>query len=222
MRSGRKTIVITGASSGVGLALCHHFEKIGWHVIGIARDVRSVKIGNAALISANVGGWFLDSIKYHTKKIDVLVNNAGLFESAPLGKTSHSSIYNIIHTNLFGTITTTRQCLRLMKSGARIINIGSVAGTHGIKNQSVYCASKYGVNGFFEALQHELLPKKILLTNINPGGINTPLWSKHKYNGDLKRLLKTSDIVSLVDYICTLPKHVVFKNATLYPTNENH
>lgn len=222
MRSGRKNIVITGASSGVGLELCRHFEKIGWNVIGIARDMRSVKIGNAALISANVGGWFLDSIKYHTKKIDVLVNNAGLFESAPLQKTSHSSIYNIIHTNLFGTITTTWQCLRLMKSGARIINIGSVAGTHGIKHQSVYCASKYGVNGFFESLQHELLPKGILLSTINPGGIDTPLWDKHKYKGDRKKMLKTSDVVSIVDYISNLPPRVVLKTVTLYPTNEIH
>lgn len=222
MSSRRKNIVITGASSGVGLALCRHFESIGWNVIGLARDVRNCKVGKANFVTANVGGWFLDSIKYHTKKIDVLVNNAGVFESAPLEKTSHSVIYNIIHTNLLGTIGSTRQCLRLMKSGSRIINIGSVAGTHGIKHQSVYCASKYGVNGFFESLQHELLPKGILLSTINPGGIDTPLWDKHKYNGDRKKLLKIFDIVSIVNYISNLPPNVILKKVTLYPSNENH
>lgn len=215
-------MVVTGASSGVGLELCRHFDSIGWDVIGVSRDVRSCSAGKTKFVSGNVIGWFLDSIKHHTKKIDVLVNNAAIFDSAPLEKMSYSSVCNIVDTNLRGTIISTRQCLKLMKSGSRIINIGSVAGTHGIKHQSVYCATKYGINGFFESLQHELLPKGILLSTINPGGINTTLWDKHKYNGDRKKLLKIFDIVSLVDYICTLPKHVVFKNVTLYPSNENH
>lgn len=218
----KKTIVITGASSGVGLDLCRHFDKKGWRVIGLGRRVAALKVGNAEFIQADARAWVLDHIRHKTKTIDVLVNAAAIFTSTPLYKMKHSEIVDMVEVNLLSVILLTRQCLHLMKRGARIVNISSVAGTHGIENQSVYSSTKAGINGFFESLQVELLPRGILLSTINAGGINTPLWDKHKYKGDRKKLLKTSDITSLVDYIAALPPHVVFKNATIYPTNEIH
>ena len=218
----RKTIVITGASSGVGLDICKHFDSIGWRVIGLGRRVAALKVGKVEFIQADARAWVLYNIMHKTNTIDVVVNSAAIFTSTPLYQMKHSEIVNMVEVNLMSVILFTRQCLHLMKKGARIINISSVAGTHGIENQSVYSSTKAGINGFFESLQVELLPRGILLSTINAGGINTPLWDKHKYKGDRKKLLKTSDIVSLVDYIVALPQHVVLKSVTLYPTNEIH
>jgi NADP-dependent 3-hydroxy acid dehydrogenase YdfG len=65
--------------------------------------------------------------------------------------------------------------------------------------------------------------KDILFTTINPGGIDTPLWNENNpYNGDKSKLLKPEDIANLVGYIAELPNNVVFKNATVYPVNEEH
>lgn len=223
MRGRRKTIVITGATSGVGLDLCRHFDKKGWHVIGLGRRVASMKVGNVEFIRADAS-----TLEFYTKirccgpQIDVLVNSAAIFTRNKIGDVSALDINRLVDTNLKGSIYATMACLKIMKPGSRIINISSVAGTHGIKEQSIYSATKYGINGFFESLQQELLPRGILLSTINPGGIDTPLWDKHKYKGDRKKLLKVGDITSLVDYISGLPPHVVFKTATIYPTNEIH
>ena len=223
MRRIKKTVVVTGASSGIGLALCRHFEALGWNVIGLARRVAALKVGKARFIRAD--GRTLDfytKIRAATLDVDVLVNNAGVFFSGTIGEVGVPDVDNVIDTNLKGTIYATMAVLKVMKPSARIINIGSVAGTHGIQNQSLYCASKYGVAGFFESLQHELLERGVLLTTINPGGVDTPLWQKNKYHGNKKWLLRDTDIVKLVDYVVHLPPNVIFKNAILHPLSEIH
>lgn len=223
MRSVKKTIIITGATSGVGLALCRHFASKGWRVIGLGRRVDAQKVRGVEFIKANASTLeFYTKIRAYTLRADVLVNCAGIFSRDEIGNVSALDINRLIDTNIKGTIYATMACLKFMKKGNRIINISSISATHGIQNQSIYSATKAGINGFFESLQHELLPHGILLSTINPGGIDTPLWDRHKYKGNRKKLLKTSDIVSLVDYISGLPPHVVLKTVTLYPTNEIH
>lgn len=109
-----------------------------------------------------------------------------------------------------------------MKRG-RIININSVAGLSGIKNQSLYSASKAGLKVFMDSLSQELIEKGILISNIHPGGINTELWnSGNKYPGDVTKLLDPTDIINTVDYIIGLSDNVVVKDITIFPTNEWH
>ncbi len=93
----------------------------------------------------------------------------------------------------------------------RIINIGSVAGEHGIRNQSIYCASKFGVDGLADAWDQELLGNGIGLPAICPGGINTLLWSpENPYpGGDTLQLLSDYDIAKFVEYIDAQPTNVV-------------
>ena len=224
-----KTAVITGTSSGVGKILSYHFKCLNWNVIEISRwPEGSIGPGNGknSLIGLDITN---KSISGRLKnipgltKIDVLINNAGVFLCKPLKKCSGADLDNVIDTNLKGTINVTMACLGLMGKGSRIINIGSVAGVHGIKHQALYCASKFGINGFFDSLSHELTPKGILISTINPGGIDTPLWGKkNPYDGDKKKLLKPKDICEVVNYIIKLPPNVVIKNAVIHPINEVH
>ena len=114
--------------------------------------------------------------------------------------------------------------MKKTSKGGRIINIGSVASINGLENQAIYCASKFGLNGFSEALNQEVIKYNISISTIFPGGIDTPLWNKNNPypSGDKSKLLKASDIVAIVEYIVKLKQRVVLKNLTIFPSNEWH
>jgi len=164
------------------------------------------------------------AIKERYGSIDLLVNNAAIFQLKPFTEYSLGDVDGIIDTNLKGTIFCSFEALKLMKPGARIVNIASVAATHGIKGQALYCASKYGVDGFAEALNQEVVERGISITTICPGGIDTPLWNpKNPYpGGDVKQLLTSGDVAGLVEYVANLPDRVVLKRLTVFPSNEWH
>jgi NAD(P)-dependent dehydrogenase (short-subunit alcohol dehydrogenase family) len=230
-----RTIVVTGVTSGVGLEIARRFLASGDNVIGIARDATKLAQTSKELGSEKFSSHVVDvarsaevaqafrEIAKKTQTIDLLVNNAAVFKMAAFGTFSLEEIDNIIDTNLKGTLYVTHQALPLLAAGSRIVNIGSVSGTHGIENQAVYSASKFGVDGFAESLGQELSRRDIHITTICPGGIATPLWnSQNPYPGDSERLLATSDIVDVVVHVASLPKRVVFKKAILFPSNEWH
>jgi NADP-dependent 3-hydroxy acid dehydrogenase YdfG len=234
----KNVIVISGATSGIGEGLSKKFINLGWNVVGLARNEYKLK-----QIERDLGENFIgirtdlqkekdvikafDYIKKVYSKINLLVNNAGVFKNEKFINCSFEDINSIIDTNLKGTIYSTLKAIEIMihsgKSG-RIINIGSVASIHGIENQSIYCASKYGLNGFAEALNQELIGHNISISTIFPGGINTPLWNEsNPYPGDHKdKILHSADIVNIIEYISTLEQRIVLKNLTIFPSNEWH
>lgn len=236
-----KCIVVTGATSGVGEKIVEKFTQLDWKVIGIARDIDKLKklegkfcdrfIAIACdLQNANDVVISFKKIKDITTHIDILVNNAAVFKMENFIDCTVSDIDSIINTNLKGVMYTTLEALKLMKGsassdrGSRIVNIASVASIHGIPKQAIYCASKFGLNGFSEALNQEIIKNNISITTIYPGGINTPLWnSNNPYPaGDVKNTLDTTDIVDLIEYISNLKPKVILKNMTLFPSNEWH
>ena len=221
-----KTIVITGGSSGVGLCILKKFLKENWNVFVISRTKPKFanKISQSfEFIKCDIRDFnqVVDAFKL-VKNIDVLVNNASIFKSKPFVEMEISEINEIFDTNLKGTIFCTNQAIKKMRKG-RIINISSVSGLHGIENQTIYSASKHGVNGFSNSLSKELLKKNIKVTTICPGGIDTPLWnSSNPYNGDTRKLIKPEEIADLVYFISESKDHIVYKNITLFPENEWH
>lgn len=230
-----KNAVITGASSGVGTEVAARLIGKGWRVFGIARNrdklegVRGelgehfVPVAADVRKSQDVTAAFA-TIAETTARLDLLVNNAAVFKMAPYQTCTLDDIDAIIDTNLKGTLYCTHAALRLLGRGSRIVNIGSVAGTHGIATQAIYCASKYGVDGFAEALNQELIGRGIAMTTLAPGGIDTPLWQAegNPYPGDLSKILQPGDVAALVEYVADLPERVVLKKAILFPSNEWH
>jgi 3-oxoacyl-[acyl-carrier protein] reductase len=227
--------VVTGASQGVGLETCTRLVRGGWTVVGLARQARGLAAAAEKEASklfylqadvtkaASVAAAFA-AIRERHGSIALLVNNAAVFQLKPFTEYSAADVDQIIDTNLKGTVFSTLEALKNMKSGARIVNIASVAATHGIAGQALYCASKFGVDGFAEALNQEVIEKGISITTICPGGIDTPLWNpQNPYpGGDVGQLLTSGDIASLVEYVANLPERVVLKRLTVFPSNEWH
>jgi 3-oxoacyl-[acyl-carrier protein] reductase len=234
----RKSILVTGATRGVGEALTLEFANKGHVVYALARTRSQLnslvdRCGEGKVIPFQVDVSNIEQVKEATSGIhrdygtpDVLINNAGIVENISFAEQELETIDRIVDVNLKGTLYVTRCVVpgMIARGRGRIINISSVAGTRGISGQAAYCASKFGINGFSDTLAQELLPKGILVTTICPGGIDTPLWdsSKNPYPGDKTQIMQTSEIVDLIEYILDQPEGTLYKKIVMFPKNEWH
>ena len=183
-----KTVFITGSSSGIGKETAQLFAKNGWNVAATMRNKEflSMYAGNKSIKT-----YFLDvkdknSIDLAVNqaiqdfgKIDVLVNNAGIYTTNPLEHTHDDIIDSIIETNVKGTVLTTKAMLehfRKNRSGI-IINISSLAGRVTFPFQSIYHTSKWAIEGFSESLYYELEPLNIKVKIIEPGMVKTNIYN---------------------------------------------
>jgi NADP-dependent 3-hydroxy acid dehydrogenase YdfG len=232
-----KTIVITGMFGGLGLALAQESLAQGWNVVGIVKQKRLTNIQtldhniNLTLIETDISDKSevkkaFNEISNKFGSIDVLINNAAVFQSGAFLDSEIDDIDRVIDINLKGSIYCTFYAAKIIKSKiGQIINIGSVAGEHGISGQAVYCASKFGLAGFSDAIAQELhIQKTVKVVNIASGGIDTPLWnSNNPYpGGDTGQLLKPGELSTIVMQIINQPNHVMIKKLIVFPSNEWH
>lgn len=219
-----KKILITGVNSGVGFYLAKKLSR-KFKIIGLSRSNNNIKKINSKNFSFNKVDLSrveeIDSLK-KTKNIDCLINNASIFKQKDFKNLTTAEILSIIQTNLIGTILLTRKILK-ENNLKKIINIISVSGLNGIKNQSIYSSSKHGLKGFFESLNYEI-GKKTKIYNIYPGGINTELWNNYKNikNKKAKNFLNPNDIFSLVFFLINQNNNAIYKNIVLFPDNDFH
>ncbi|MCL2318378.1 MAG: SDR family oxidoreductase, partial [Methanomassiliicoccaceae archaeon] len=182
-----KTVMITGSSSGIGKETARIFQKKGWNVIATMRDPNAEEelhtLENVKVVKCDVTD--LDSISSAVKegiaafgKIDVLVNNAGYYAIGPFEAATHEQIEKQFDTNLLGVINMTKEVLpylREQRSGT-IVNVSSIAGMVTFPLHSLYNSTKWGVEGFSEALRYELRPFNIRVKIIEPGVIKTDFY----------------------------------------------
>jgi 3-oxoacyl-[acyl-carrier protein] reductase len=184
-----KIAVVTGASKGIGASIAEHLAAEGAAVVvnyassktGADAVVKRIteKGGKAIAVQADVSK--PDDIKRlfaQTKatydKLDVLVNNAGIYEFAPLESVTPDHFHKQFNLNVLGLLLTTQEAVKLMGSrGGSIINISSIAGPMPVKQASVYSATKAAVDAVTIALSQELGPKKIRVNSLNPGMVET-------------------------------------------------
>ena len=174
-----RTILITGASSGIGRATAKHFAAEGWNVIATLRDPSKCDLNgdNVLVLALDVTEpasitRALDQAIARFRRIDVLVNNAGygqygIFEAVPPEK-----IQAEFDVNVFGLMNVTRAVLPHFRAngGGLVINVSSGAGLYTLPMISVYCASKFAVEGFSEALAYELASQNITVKIVEPHG----------------------------------------------------
>jgi NAD(P)-dependent dehydrogenase (short-subunit alcohol dehydrogenase family) len=197
-QNNTKAVFITGASTGIGKEAAILFSKKGWNVAATMRESQSNKADDLKK-HKNIKIFHLDvtdmeSVKHAVSQccslfggIDVLVNNAGIYCVGPLETAKLSDIENLINTNLLGQIRVSREIVpvfRMQKSGT-IINISSMAGRMSVPLQSLYHATKWGIEGFSESLQYELRRFNIKVKIIEPGVIKTPLYGTSMIRTDV-------------------------------------
>jgi 3-oxoacyl-[acyl-carrier protein] reductase len=184
-----KVAVVTGASKGIGASIAQHLAAEGASVVvnyasskeGADRVVKEItaKGGKAVAVQANVAKQaditrlFTETKKAYGK-VDVLVNNAGLYEFAPIENVTAEHYHKLFDVNVLGLLLTSQEAAKYFPAtGGSIINISSVVSTLSPPQASVYSATKAAVDAITRSLAKELGTRKIRVNSINPGMVET-------------------------------------------------
>ncbi len=171
-----KTLVITGGNKGIGLEITKYFLEKGYNVVVGARTsmpknldknnkLKFLKIN--ATIESDHNKLSKLALK-HFGYIDVYINNVGISEWRPIEKIDKKFLDYIFNTNLKSFFWGCKTAIKFMNKGGSIINISSIAGKRGSKNNSVYSASKFGINGLTQSLSKEVGNKGIRINSVCP------------------------------------------------------
>jgi 3-hydroxy acid dehydrogenase/malonic semialdehyde reductase len=235
-------IFITGATSGFGLSMATKFLNQGHFVIAVGRRVERLddlkkKFNETLLVikcdiqNKEEVSQAIDTLPNQFKKIDVLINNAGLAMGTSKAQDSKIEDWEtMIQTNINGVLYCTKKILPLMvkENNGMIINLGSVAGEFPYLGGNVYGASKAFIHQFSMNLRSDLLGTKIRVTNIEPGMCETE-FSLVRFNGDEDKAksvyqgmkpLTADDIADTIDWIIHRPPHVNINNISLMPVDQ--
>ncbi len=214
----KKVIIISGGSDGVGRALAQKL-KDKFQVIILSKNLEKTKkvaeeIG-VDFVVADVSNYeavekAVAQIISKYNKIDILINNAGLWIEGKLENNEYENIQNVINVNTLGTIFLTKAVLPFMqkiKSG-RIINVISQSGLYGKSERSIYHASKWAIVGFTKSLEMEISSQNISVSGFYPAGIKTGLFAKTDSKKDLSKYLEISEVVRSLEFIVETPEDV--------------
>jgi NADP-dependent 3-hydroxy acid dehydrogenase YdfG len=222
-----KVIVITGASSGLGREISILLAEQGGIVALISKSGDELKKVKAE-IGANAEYFVCNLVnakeventiaRIHKKfgKIDVLINNAGIWFEGLTEKHSPDKLAELFDVISLGTIYTTNYTLPILKkqNAGQILNIVSVAGIETPGNMgpfSPYTAAKYAVTGFTKSLEEELKGTNIKVMGIYPGGMNTPLFKKagFDYTENEDWMMDKKDVSKIVLFMLSQPKDMI-------------
>lgn len=182
-----KIVVVTGGTKGIGLEIVRKFAEAGAAVfVGSRHESEELKKLKGEIFFQKTDVRFLNDLRKlvsiaceNSGYLDVFINNAAIYAFPPIDRIDEEYVDQVIRTNLIGCIWGCKAASEKLKEGGVIINISSVAGKQGGKNNSVYCASKFGVVGLTQALAKELGERKIRVNGVCPGYIKTDELLKH-------------------------------------------
>ena len=237
----KKTIFITGATSGIGKATAEVFVKQGHRLIICGR--RKEVLDNLQIQLSNFTDVYslvfdvrnqqevqnaINSLPEEWKNIDVLVNNAGNAHGLePISDANISDWDAMMDGNVKGLLYVSQPIIKLMKANnsGHIVNISSVAARQTYANGTVYCASKKAVDVISEGMRLELTEFGIKVTNVQPGAVETD-FSKVRFKGDEERAatvyagyepLIAEDIADAISYCVNAPDRVSIAEICIYP-----
>jgi len=229
--------VITGASSGIGAATARALAGHGYNLALLGRrldrnEALAAELGDSAIaIAADVTD--RDSLVTAANRVqaelggaDVLINNAGVMLLAPFSSEQRHELRQMVEVNLLGAMTATEVFLdQLRNGGGDLINISSVAGRTAQAGNSGYAATKWGMNGWSEALRQELQPD-IRVTVIEPGAVATEL-TDHITDPAAKQgaeqlyqqlAITAEDVAEVIAFAVTRPRRMTPNEILLRPT----
>jgi len=237
-------VLITGATSGIGEACANLYAKNGYNLIITGRREEKLNqlklnlennfgvkvltlcfdVRNADDVAIN-----LNSIPLEFKKVNILINNAGLSQGLdPIQNGSLTDWDTMIDTNIKGLLYVTKIVSNWMiehKKG-HIVNMGSIAGKEVYANGNVYCATKHAVDALNKAMRIDLLPHGIKVTAVNPGAVETE-FSVVRFHGDKEKAAKVyegyhplvaQDIAETIFFATSRASHIDINDLTIMPT----
>jgi 3-oxoacyl-[acyl-carrier protein] reductase len=223
-----KTVLITGASRGIGKATTYVFAENGANLILLARNLAHLeeishdlgnKFGNTPQIfqcdvaNAQQVKEVFAALRTQKTAIDAIVNNAGIMKDAMLTMATEDLMHEIYNINVFGSMFIAQQASKFMVKNRRgsIINLSSIVGTNGNKGQTVYASSKAAIIGFTKSLSKELAPFGIRVNAIAPGfietdmtaGMDSKFYDQNKAMIAMGRMGKPEDIAKTALYLAS-------------------
>lgn len=241
----KRIALITGASSGIGEACARKFAEGGYDLILTARRAEKLAELKAELEAegtkvktltfdvrdAETAETAVDSLEPEWRKINVLINNAGLALGLDKEYEGDPDDWNtMIDTNIKGLLTMTRLIVPGMveRNEGHVINIGSVAGDAAYAKGNVYCATKAAVKTITDGLRIDLAETAVRVTNLKPGLVETN-FSNVRFHGDNQRAdnvykgitpLTGADIADVAFYAASAPKHVQIAEVLILATHQ--
>jgi len=239
-----KIVLITGATSGIGEACAHLFARENYNVIltgrrmdrleRLAAHLNKKYNTEVAVCAFDVRDreqvvFNLDNLPAKWKKVDVLINNAGLSQGLdPIQNGSFDDWDTMIDTNIKGLLYVSKVVSNWMiaHGPGHIVNIGSLAGKEVYANGNVYSATKFAVDGLSKSMRIDLLPHHIKVTAVHPGAVETE-FSEVRFKGDKERAKKVyegfkplvaDDIAETIWFAVSRPRHVNINELIITPT----
>jgi serine 3-dehydrogenase len=244
-----RTVLVTGATSGIGEACARAFASFGARLVicgrreerltslmesliqehGVEVRARVLDVGDRPAVEA----WATDLMDDDFMP-DVLVNNAGLARG--LSTVQESDVQDweeMIDTNLKGLLYVTRTFLPEMvrQDKGHVVNIGSIAGRWTYPKGAVYCATKFGVRSLTEGISLDLVGTHVRVSSVDPGMVETE-FSEVRFRGDDARAEKVyqgvenpltgADVADVVCWVVNAPEHVDIFNVVVMPTAQRH
>jgi len=242
----KETVLITGASSGIGEGCARKFAMNGYRLILNGRNVEKLEAVKRELEEKyrtevlllpfdvrdrQVAEEALDALPAEWKEIDVLINNAGLVIGVDKEHEGNLDEWDVvIDTDVKALLAMTRLVVPGMVERGRghVINMGSIAGDYAYPGGSVYCASKAAVKALSDGLRIDLVDTPVRVTNIKPGLVETN-FSVVRFRGDKEaadnvykgiRPLSGDDVAEVVYFAAAVPRHIQIAEVLVMPTHQ--
>ncbi|MFG1603663.1 SDR family oxidoreductase [Actinoplanes sp. NPDC049265] len=197
-----RTVLVTGASSGIGQATAKALVARGYRVIGTSRREQPAA-GGVTFVRLDLDDpESVEGLAAVLAEVDVLINNAGESQSGPLEDLPGEAIRRVFQTNVFGAVRLTQLALPGMRSRGygRVVMVGSMVASFPVAYRSSYVASKAAIRGFATAARYELTPFGVWLTTVEPGSIRTGI-SERRTNFVAENSVHAEDFGTVLSYL---------------------
>jgi ribitol 2-dehydrogenase len=233
-----RVALVTGASSGIGLAIARSLSADGVHVVLTARSADRLEAAAAQLpgpstvvpadvSEAGAGRRLVDAALAVSGRLDVLVANAGVYVQGDVWENDLSDIAQLISTNVTGVISTVHAALPAMieRGSGDVVVTSSVSGHQAIPWEPVYSASKHALQSFVHGVRQQLIGTGVRIMSVAPGVVLNDLWAvadegQVAHGVGAGTGMRSEDVADAVHFMLGRPRHVTVRDLVLLPTNQ--